>query len=242
MVRVNIARLDAASDRYRAPRPFVVYCNKFVCCCLSAPSLVCAAMTRAPASRRRTLVAAATNARRAVVPCLRFVLPLYALAGCSSGDTVLALNVTSSDTVGFIEKLEITVRQGERAAVMRSITPPTKELEKDAGTVIAPRFFERIALPSSWDEGPAEVRVRAFAPDAPALMASTTAEIEPGEAVAAYVEFDREEPDSEEDEPADGGSDGGATDAATRADGASDAGTDGGASDGGADADKAGRT
>jgi hypothetical protein len=208
-------------------------------------------MTRAPASRRRKLVAVATNARRAVVPTLRFVLPLCALAGCASGDTVLALNVVSSDAVGFIEKIEVTVTQGERAPLTRSITPPTKELEKDAGTVIAPRFFERITLPASWDEATAEVRVRALSPDAPALVASTTAEIDPGDAVAAYVELDREKPDASEagDDAAAGdagGPDAGAGDAAARdggnGDGASEASTDGSASDAAARSEEAGRT
>lgn len=200
-------------------------------------------MTRAPVDRRRMLVALATQARRRLAAtfgsaarrCAHLV-PMLALAACGSDDTVLALNVESSDDVGFVSELQVTVTQPGNAPVNKRFTPPTKALDDDAGTVIQPRFFERIALPASWDEESATVVVRALSPTAPEIEAMTTAKIEPGGAVAAYVELARAKPDAGA-QAGDGGlpSDAGPSDAAASDAGASDGGPgDGGARDGAA--------
>jgi hypothetical protein len=149
--------------------------------------------------------------------------PLFA---CANGDTILALNVSSADDVGLISELRVTVAQQGHPPLEHSLVPPLKDVE-DAGQVISSNFFERIKLPASWDEGSVEITVEAVSPDAAALNATTTAEIKPGAAVAAYVELERTPPSA-----ADAG---GATDASDGS--AADADADGGLADGAADSD-----
>jgi hypothetical protein len=162
-------------------------------------------------------------------------LAVASLCACSSGDTILALNVSSSDDVGLVNELRVTVTQEGNAPIRQTFAPPLKELEKDAGRVIQPQFYRRIELPESWDEAPAEVAVQAISPNGAApLSASTTTKIKPGAAVAAFVELERPKPDSgtaanSNDAGVDDGG-AGATDGAARDGGAVVA--DGGRSDG----------
>lgn len=209
-------------------------------------------MTDAPA--RGAACEAHVERRSDDVDAPRFVLPLrpsglrtlarqtlvvaafVVQSSCSSGDTILALNVSSADDVGLISELRITVTQRNNTPVRRTITPPLRDLEKDAGQAIQSAFFERIRLPNGWDEGQADITIEARSPTQPPLEATGTAEIEPGETVAAFVELERAKPDAataSDAGAADAGSaDGGTSDGSTTDSSVADASTaDAGAND-----------
>jgi hypothetical protein len=175
---------------------------------------------------QRSGAAEPRSSTRSAWRTLSATLTLVPLLACSTGDTILALNVSSADDVGLIRELRVTIAQEGHAPVEHSLVPPLKDVE-DAGQVISSNFFERIKLPASWDEAPVEISVKAVSPNAAALNASATAEIKPGAAVAAYVQLERK--------PAD---DADAGEAANASDGsAADADADGGLEDGAADSD-----
>lgn len=166
---------------------------------------------------------ASHSATRSLATCVAL-----ALAGCSSGDTILALNVSSADDVGLIRELRVTVTQRGSAPVEVRFAPPLAELDDDAGQAIEPNFFHRIELPSGWREAPAEVAVTALGPaGVPPLDARAEVEIEPGEATAVFVELERARPDAGAGD-ANAGGDGSSGDA-----GAGDAANDGAAGDAG---------
>ena len=156
----------------------------------------------------------------------------FAVAGCSNGDTILALNVSSADDVGLVEELRVSVTQRGSAPVELRFAPPLKELDDDAGRAIESNFFRRIELPSGWDEAPAEVAVMALGPPGVApLSASAEVEIEPGEATAVFVELERARPDAGSGDAS--AVDGGAEDGGAEDGGAEDAASDGAAGDAG---------
>jgi hypothetical protein len=155
------------------------------------------------------------------------------VAACSSDDTVVSLNVSATDRVPAVERLQVTFTQGSRKLV-REFEPPSEESNPPEGeepvTSIKNRFFERITLPEDWEEAEAKLVVQAFQeggePFDPPLVDETTFTVLPNEVVAAYVDLDIPE------EPPPMGGEGGA--------GGAGAGGAGGADAGGADAGAAG--
>jgi hypothetical protein len=165
------------------------------------------------------------------------------VAACSSDDTVVSLNVSATDRVPAVERLQVTFTQGSRKLV-REFEPPSEESSPPEGeepvTSIKNTFFERLTLPDDWQEGEAKLAIQAFQeggePFDPPLVDEATFTVLPNEVVAVFVDLDIPE------EPPPMGGEGGAGGAGAGGAGASDAGgaDAGGADAGGADAGGAG--
>jgi hypothetical protein len=186
------------------------------------------------------------RARRVVFTCVSFAAAAWALLACSSGDTVIALNVNVGSGVGFINRLNVNITQtGQSAIDMDYMNLPTTSL--DAGDDAAPIVVTtsgalmpmRITLPSSWPSGTAHLKVTTF--DAlNALYLSPDAvdvQVVAQQAVAAYVTVAVPVPDAGADGGTDGGGDadleGGAAEDATLDGAPAESGAvDGGAADG----------
>jgi hypothetical protein len=109
-----------------------------------------------------------------------------ALPACTTSDTIVALNVTATDAVGEVEHLSVTITQDGQDSFTEDITPPSEVT--DGGMNIKNSFYERIELPSGWDERNATVAVTALDRDGAEVAADeTVVEIQPEGAVAAYV-------------------------------------------------------
>jgi hypothetical protein len=119
-------------------------------------------------------------------------LAVTCLCACSSDDTIVSLNVTASDRVPVVERMQVTVKQGSHTFEYE-FAPPTETPEEGEPSV-KNGFFERITLPGDWDESTAEISVEAFQKGggafAPALTDTTKVTLRPEGAVAAYVELD----------------------------------------------------
>jgi hypothetical protein len=117
------------------------------------------------------------------------------LAACSSGDTIVSLNVSATDAVPVVDELRVTITQGSREHVTR-FAPPTETPTGDdpPPPSIKNTFFHRITLPESFEDADATIEVEASDengdPFVPVLGDETTAKIRPGGAVAAYVQLD----------------------------------------------------
>jgi len=110
-----------------------------------------------------------------------------ALPACSTSDTIVALNVTATDAVGEVEHLSVTITQEGQDSFTEQFSPPS-EVTDDGGMNIKNAFYERIELPSGWDERNATVAVTALDRDGTEVAADeTVVEIQPQGAVAAYV-------------------------------------------------------
>src|SRR5256885_1418102 len=114
-------------------------------------------------------------------------------AGCSSEDTVVALNVEFKTPLEGLSTLQVTIAQPGQAPNVSSITPPTDPT--DAGPKIKAKFFERITLPDGWQEEPATIQVDAKSASGSTLESQmTTAGIVEHGAVAAFVTFGQPPP------------------------------------------------
>lgn len=160
-------------------------------------------------------------------------------AACSSDDTIVTLNVTATDRVPAVERLEVTFTQGSRKLV-REFEPPSETSSPPEGeepvTSIKNSFFERLTLPDDWENAEATLAIEAFQeggePFSPPLVDETTFTVHPNAVVAAYVELDiPEEPPPMTGEGGAGG-EGGGVGGAGGADGSAAGGV--GASAGGA--------
>jgi hypothetical protein len=122
-------------------------------------------------------------------------LAVTCLCACSSDDTIVSLNVTASDRVPVVARMQVTVKQGSRTFEY-DFAPPTEEPE-DGTPSVKNGFFERITLPGDWSESVAEISVEAFQKGGgafePALTDETTVTLRPEGAVAAYVKLDMPE-------------------------------------------------
>lgn len=117
------------------------------------------------------------------------------LAACSSGDTIVSLNVSATDAVPVVDELRVTITQGSREHVARFAPPQDKPTGDDPPPPsIKNTFFERIKLPDDWDEAAATVEVEATnengAPFVPVLGDETTVKIRPEGVTVAYVQLD----------------------------------------------------
>jgi hypothetical protein len=143
--------------------------------------------------------------------CLRVVfVVLGAVSGfsaCAKDETIVAVNVTSTDEVGNPSALAITITQPGEAPIAREIKPPTRT--QDSGVSIQPMFFERVELPDSWKRAKSEVKVEAKDSRGVYLTAATEITVRPGGAVAAFVDLGKKpemmEPEDDAGPAADGG-------------------------------------
>ena len=118
-------------------------------------------------------------------------------AACSSDDTIVTLNVTATDRVPAVERIQVTFTQGSRK-VVRDFEPPSEKSNPPEGEEpvesIKNGFFKRLTLPDDWEEAKATVVVEAFDGNGdrfdPPLVDETTVTILPNEVVAAYVSLD----------------------------------------------------
>jgi uncharacterized membrane protein YgcG len=116
---------------------------------------------------------------------------------CSSDETIVTLNVTATDRVPAVERLQVTFTQGSRKLV-RDFEPPSETSSPPEGeepqTSIKNSFFKRLSLPDDWQEADAKVLVEAFDENGerfdPPLVDETTVGVLPNEVVAAYVQLD----------------------------------------------------
>src|SRR5687768_5980278 len=107
-------------------------------------------------------------------------------AACSSDDTVVSVNVSATDRVPAVERLQVTFTQGSRKLV-REFEPPSDESSPPEGeepvTSIKNNFFERLTLPDDWEKAEAKLAVEAFqkggAPFDPPLVDETTFTVHP---------------------------------------------------------------
>ena len=113
-----------------------------------------------------------------------------ALFGCSNADPIVALNVSAGADVPVVDQLHVTFTQGSREFVY-DFTPPTEAGMGDAGPSIQDTFFERITLPSAFEDQDALIRVEALkaghVPFSPALSSETQVHIVKDGVVAAFV-------------------------------------------------------
>lgn len=113
-----------------------------------------------------------------------------ALFACSNADPIVALNVSAGADVPVVDQLHVTFSQDSREFVY-DFTPPTEAGMGDAGPSIQNSFFERITLPSSFEDRNALIHVEALKagrePFSPALSSETIVHIEKDGVVAAFV-------------------------------------------------------
>jgi hypothetical protein len=156
-------------------------------------------------------------------------LAVTCLCACSSDDTIVSLNVTASDRVPVVERMQVTVKQGSRTFEYE-FEPPT-ETPEEGDPSVKNSFFERITLPGDWSEATAEISVEAFqeggAAFTPSLSDETEVTLRPEGAVAAYVKLDIPEEPPMNGAGGEGGAGGAPTDGGAPS--AGGAPTDGGA-------------
>jgi hypothetical protein len=172
------------------------------------------------------------NTRISIAACALTVAST--LSGCSSGDTILALTITSASNVGTVAELRVTVSRAPAAPIVTTFAPDAD----DAG-VISGSFFRRINL-GGWKGGDANVLVEALDKGgAVFLTATTTVDVREHGAAAGMVHLTRDVPDGGTGAGGAGGGDAGAgTDAGA---GASGGGGGAGGGGGGAGAGGGGR-
>jgi hypothetical protein len=108
-------------------------------------------------------------------------------SACGEDDTIVAVNVNSTDEVGNPSAVVITITQSGQSPVVKEIEPPTRT--QDSGVSIKPMFFERVQLPDSWEHAKAEVKVEAKNASGVYETATTEITVRPGGAVAAFVDL-----------------------------------------------------
>lgn len=117
------------------------------------------------------------------------------LPACSSEDTIVALTVNSTDEVGTVEALKITITQAGQSPVVKTIDPPARRVDAAAGAggatieVIQSSFYDRVTLPESWEEEDATIQVDVTNAAGKSFTASTTVRIVEEGAVAARVQL-----------------------------------------------------
>jgi hypothetical protein len=160
---------------------------------------------------------------------LFFLTAISMLPACSSGDTVLALNINSAADVGAVAKLRITVSRESGTPTVVEFTPDMND-----GSIIG-SFFKRISL-NGWKDGKVTISVDAIdAGGTVFLTKMIEAVLREHGAVVAYVQLTRVVPDAGtgNGDAADGGAGGGGGSAAGGAGGGAAGGAGGGASGGG---------
>lgn len=109
------------------------------------------------------------------------------LTGCSTSDTVVALNFNLPAPIAGLSTLEVSITQAGQPGVTKSIVPPTVPTDGGAPKVKS-AFFERISVPGSWTDAPAQIHVEAKNSQGTTLeSADTTTSIRDDGAIAASV-------------------------------------------------------
>jgi len=131
-----------------------------------------------------------------------------AFSGCEQLDTTVAVNISSTDDVGVVGALNLTISQGANVFAT-TLTPPvqtekivSEEMEGMPATTstvysIENDFFERITLDESWSEEEAIVSVSASDDRGQSFADTATIEIVHNGAVAAFVELALPDPEAE---------------------------------------------
>src|ERR1700755_3316853 len=73
---------------------------------------------------------------------------ILAVSGCSSTDTIVAVNFNFAMPIAGVTSVVVTITQPGQTPVMASFTPQTTPI--DGGVMIKQMYFERITLPESW--------------------------------------------------------------------------------------------
>lgn len=117
------------------------------------------------------------------------------LFACSSGDTIVSLNVTSSNDVGLVTRLHVKVVQGSASQEV-DLEPPTRDVQDQGAAggvnkkVIASSFYRRITLPGAFKDGEATLDVEAYNGAQLVVDPQPIAiELEEKETVAAFVDL-----------------------------------------------------
>jgi hypothetical protein len=121
---------------------------------------------------------------------MSFAIAMSMLCGCTASDTVVSVNINSTDEVGNPSSLVITITQPGQSPVTRELAPPTRAI--DGGMAIKQMFFERMLLPGSWESGPALVKVDAKDARGVYLSAQREVQVRAEGAVAAFVDLGEE--------------------------------------------------
>jgi hypothetical protein len=112
---------------------------------------------------------------------------LIGSSACGDDETIVSVNVNSTDDVGNPSAIIITISQDGQSPVTKEIMPPTRMV--DAGTLIEKSFFERITLPDSWEHEESTVKVEAKNSSGVYLTAETKTTVRPGGATTAFVDL-----------------------------------------------------
>jgi hypothetical protein len=120
---------------------------------------------------------------------------LLALSGCSSDDTVVAVNFNFAMQVAGVTSLAVTITQAGETPLTATFTPQTTPI--DGGTTIKAMYFERITLPASWGDGQAILHVDAKG-EGGTVLASNEAvfDVRQNGVVAAYITLPKPVPDA----------------------------------------------
>lgn len=117
-----------------------------------------------------------------------------AIAGCSTEDTIVALNISFDTVPESLDSLAVTITQSGRDTFTTKITPPTMPV--DGGTAIKPSFYERLTLPDDWTDAAARVKVEAKSGSGQTLeSAEVDTEIREEGTVAVFVKLGAASPD-----------------------------------------------
>ena len=118
-----------------------------------------------------------------------------ALSGCSSDDTIVAVNFNFAMQIPGVTSLAVTITQTGQTPVTASFTPQTTPI--DGGVMIKQMYFERITLPESWGDGPALLHVDAKGAGGTALASNETMfDVRQNGVVAANITLPKPVPDA----------------------------------------------
>jgi hypothetical protein len=118
-----------------------------------------------------------------------------AASGCSSDDTIVAVNFDFAMQIPGVTNLAVTITQPGQTPVTASFAPQT--LPIDGGTKIKEMYFERITLPESWGDGQALLHVDAKGAGGTALASNeTTFDVREHGVVAANITLPKPAPDA----------------------------------------------
>jgi hypothetical protein len=118
-----------------------------------------------------------------------------AVYGCSTDDTVVAVNFDFAMQLPGVTSLSVTITQPGQAPVTASLTPQTVPI--DGGTKLKEMYFERITLPESWGDGQALLHVDAKDAGGTTLASNeATFDVRENGVVAANITLPKPLPDA----------------------------------------------
>ena len=108
-------------------------------------------------------------------------------SACSTGDTVVAVNVSSGRDVGDVSKVKITITQEGQDPLTESFKPQTERVDGERS--IVSHFYRRMMVPDGWKEAPAVVEVEALNQSELVEDDKITVNIEHERTVPAFLEL-----------------------------------------------------